>query len=216
MWFSFCYDLKKYENISEMHSLSYITGRCKMTKSIEQQIKLLKKKKERALEAIIDVYMPYVKAIALRILSNTTTVDECVNDVFLAVWQKSAQFEGNEVDFKRWIGVMTKYKAIDLYRQQKRRREHEVKQEDMTYFATISEPQQLYLQKEERQEMLVTLSQLAETDRDIFIMKYYLEMDNSEIAEALELTKAAVDNRLYRGKKKLATQQDRGRTLYEG
>ncbi len=212
----FCYDLKKCENISKMHSLSYITGRCKMTKSIEQQIKLLKKKKEHALEAIIDVYMPYVKAIALRILSNTATVDECVNDIFLAVWQKSAQFEGNEVDFKRWIGVMTKYKAIDLYRQQKRRGEYEFKQEDMSYFSVDSEPQQLYLQKEERQEMLIKLSQLPNVNRDIFIMKYYLEMNNSEIAEALELTKAAVDNRLYRGKKKLATQQDRGRALYEG
>lgn len=187
-----------------------------MTKSIDKQIKLLKKKKEHALEAIIEIYMPYVKAIALRILSNKASIDECINDVFLAVWQKSAQFEGNEADFKRWLGFMTKYKAIDLYRQQKRRGEHEVKQEDMSYFSADSEPQQLYLQKEERQEMLVTLSQLAETDRDIFIMKYYLEMNNSEIAEALELTKAAVDNRLYRGKKKLATQQDRGRTLYEG
>jgi len=36
-------------------------------------------------------------------------------------------------------------------------------------------------------------------------MKYYLELSNNEIAENLSLSKAAVDNRLYRGKKILAT-----------
>lgn len=34
-------------------------------------------------------------------------------------------------------------------------------------------------------------------------MKYYLDLTNGEIADALGITKSAVENRLYRGKKKL-------------
>ena len=44
----------------------------------------------------------------------------------------------------------------------------------------------------------------AGLDQPVFIMKYYLELTNNEIANTLGLTKAAVDNRLYRGKKELA------------
>jgi len=34
-------------------------------------------------------------------------------------------------------------------------------------------------------------------------MKYFLNMKNEEIGRQLGLTKASVDNRLYRGKKRL-------------
>ncbi|ATP39177.1 hypothetical protein CSE16_03540 [Solibacillus sp. R5-41] len=61
------------------------------------------------------------------------------------------------------------------------------------------------IQKEAKNEILFALTQLEELDRNIFMMKYYLEISNSEIADSLGLTKAAVDNRIYRGKKVLAT-----------
>ncbi|WP_235612340.1 sigma-70 family RNA polymerase sigma factor [Metalysinibacillus jejuensis] len=60
--------------------------------------------------------------------------------------------------------------------------------------------------KQERNELLLLLSGLPELDRDIFLMKYYLQLPNNEIAQRLDLTKAAVDNRLYRGKQTLAGQ----------
>jgi len=34
-------------------------------------------------------------------------------------------------------------------------------------------------------------------------MKYFLDMQNVEIAEKLSMTKAAIDNRIYRGKQLL-------------
>ncbi len=61
------------------------------------------------------------------------------------------------------------------------------------------------MKREERDELIAAISQLKENDRDIFMMKYYLELSNGEIADHLGLTKAAVDNRLYRGKKILAS-----------
>ena len=64
--------------------------------------------------------------------------------------------------------------------------------------------QQQVLGAEEKNELLFAISKLDVLDRDIFMMKYFMELSNSEIADALGLTKAAVDNRLYRGKKKLA------------
>ncbi|WP_044339286.1 sigma-70 family RNA polymerase sigma factor [Rossellomorea aquimaris] len=167
----------------------------------------LKKKKEDALEYIIDDYMPLVKTIAKKILhnSNRLDVDECINDVFLTVWQNAPQFKGGKEDFKKWIGMIAKYKAIDRYRQAEKRNARE--QQDESLLAKSSTPGTdiSILRVEEKNELLAAISQLEELDRDIFMMKYFLELTNMEIADQLNLSKAAVDNRLYRGKKKLAT-----------
>lgn len=40
-------------------------------------------------------------------------------------------------------------------------------------------------------------------DREIFVMKFFLDCKTEEIAQKLGLTNTAVDNRVYRGKKRL-------------
>lgn len=167
----------------------------------------LKKQKEDALEYVIDAYMPLVKTIATKILNNMkrSDVDECINDVFLSVWQNAHQFQGDTQDFKKWIGMITKYRAIDLYRQTEKQVAHEQSDAPLEQKASALQTDLSVLKREEKNELLVAISQLKEIDRDIFMMKYYLELSNSEIADNLGLSKAAVDNRLYRGKKILAT-----------
>ncbi|MGN7479589.1 sigma-70 family RNA polymerase sigma factor [Solibacillus silvestris] len=177
-----------------------------MKSSPNNFIDRLKKQKEDALDYIIDVYMPLVKAIAHKILHTQPKqdVDECINDVFLNVWQNASQFQGDIDDFKKWIGMITKYKAIDRYRQSEKRAAREQSDASLQQKKANCTTEQKILEREQKNELLFALSQLAELDRHIFIMKYYLELTNSEIADALGLTKAAVDNRLYRGKKELA------------
>lgn len=64
-------------------------------KQVKDVISKLKLRHEKALAYVIDTYMPYVKAIAKQILEQPCgnwAVDECINDVFLAVWQNSDKF----------------------------------------------------------------------------------------------------------------------------
>lgn len=61
----------------------------------------------------------------------------------------------------------------------------------------------LYLNKEQKERILLKMQLLPESERELFLMKYYLDLTNGEIADALGITKSAVENRLYRGKKKL-------------
>ena len=178
-----------------------------MKSSSTNFITRLKKQKEDALEYVIDAYMPLVKTIATKILHNKRRpdIDECINDVFLTVWQNAYQFQGDIHDFKKWIGIITKYKAIDRYRQAEKQITQEQSGTRLEQKASVLQTDTSILRWEEKNELLMAISQLKEIDRDIFMMKYYMELPNIEIAEALGLTKAAVDNRLYRGKKILAT-----------
>ena len=166
----------------------------------------LRKQKEDALEYIIDQYMPLVKTITIKILHNKkrADIDECVNDVFLSVWENSKQFKGDQEDFKKWIGMIAKYKAIDLYRRAEKQQTIEQPDILLNEKAGLLQTEQQIMRKEDKNEILFALSEFSELDRHVFIMKYYLELSNSEIADSLGITKAAVDNRLYRGKKALA------------
>lgn len=178
-----------------------------MTSSERNFIKRLKKQKEDALEYVVDLYMPLVKTIAINVLQplgKMDAVDDCVNDVFLSVWQHAHQFDGEVEDFKKWIGMIAKYKAIDLYRTLDKRQQREAQLEAASDAPAKTDVQQAFLNREERNELLFELSKLEDIDRDIFVMKYFLEMANGSIADVLGLSKAAIDNRLYRGKKKLA------------
>lgn len=172
-------------------------------KSTEKNfIRRLKRRKEDAIEYVIDTYMPVVKAVVYKVLGPTEAdYDECISDVFLAVWERAGQFEGDPAEFKKWICMVAKYKAIDEYRRVMKRKGREHEMGDLSF---IQDHQDKLLEKEEQEELLLAMSQLNEMDRDIFTMKYFLDMSNGEIAESLHVTKASVDNRLYRGKKKLS------------
>ncbi|WP_301108788.1 sigma-70 family RNA polymerase sigma factor [Sporosarcina sp.] len=176
-------------------------------KSTERNfIRRLKRKKEDAIEYVVDAYLPFVKAVVYKVLGSLQTeadMDECISDVFLAVWENSDQFEGEAADFKKWICMVAKYKAIDQYRRMEKRKTREQGMDDMSFISDSNAVGDL-LAKEEQEELLVAMSKLNEVDRDIFTMKYFLDMSNSEIADSLCVTKAAIDNRLYRGKKQLS------------
>ena len=162
----------------------------------------LQKQDELALREIVHSYGGYVKAIVLKVLQpNETAIEECINDVFLIIWQKSNQFTGNEDDFKKWIGVIAKYKAIDTYRALQNK-------PTMTeLFPSMSSadglPERIVEQKLQKEQLFIKILGLTKTDQEIFLLKYYLGYSNGEIAEIFDISKAAVENRLYRGKLKL-------------
>ena len=54
---------------------------------------------------------------------------------------------------------------------------------------------------EDREELLKLINQLEPLDQKVFIMKYLLGMKTEEIGEKLRLTRAAIDNRVYQGKR---------------
>ncbi|MDN7242781.1 sigma-70 family RNA polymerase sigma factor [Planococcus sp. N028] len=173
---------------------------------MEDFIVRLKRKDEEALNYMIDTYMPFLKGICQHILTKSCgqqAAEECLNDVLLAIWQKAHQFEGDAADFRKWAGMITKYKAIDNYRRHAKHQQRESTTDEIRNDGRTYDTEDAVLQKEAREEMLFQLHELPEADRELLLMKYYLDLSNSEIAAVLGVTVAAIENRLYRGKRKL-------------
>ncbi|SFI78806.1 MULTISPECIES: sigma-70 family RNA polymerase sigma factor [unclassified Bacillus (in: firmicutes)] len=166
-------------------------------------IRRLQRQKEDALEFIVDMYLPLIKGITYKILApleNKGVIEECINDVFLSIWNNSKKFHGDQTDFKKWICAIAKFKAIDYYR--KAAKNIELPQNYMDLNGEKSPEDELIL-VEDRNELIKLMNQLEPMDREIFIMKFFLGLKTEDIAQKFGLTRAAVDNRIYRGKKKL-------------
>lgn len=121
---------------------------------------------------------------------------ECINDVFLAIWNHGNQFEGNEEAFKRWVYKIAKYQAIDYYRKLVRREEVSLEIDSLMQGESIEDQVML---NEDKKESVALINTLQPIDRKIFTMKYFLGIRPDEIAKRLGITRAAVDNRVFRG-----------------
>ncbi|WP_431027223.1 sigma-70 family RNA polymerase sigma factor [Lysinibacillus sp. LZ02] len=189
-------------------------------KSTERNfIKRLKKQQEDALEYVVDHYMALVKGVVTNVLlpiKREDLIEECINDVFLSVWHHADQFKGDTNDFRKWICVISKFKAIDYYR--KAAKNMEISSEELDTLVEHS-AEDIFIHHENNEEIIRLLNHLDQMDRHIFMMKFFLGMKTDDIAVHFHLTRTAVDNRIYRGKKKLqqqATHLKLGGVLYEG
>lgn len=166
-------------------------------------IKRLQRDKEEALEWVYDRYVPLVKTVVQKVLSRFNDygmIEECINDVFIAVWKNSKSFVGDEKKFRNWICSIARFKAIDYYRKIVKKSEDILDEVDIIEKDTIEDEIVL---AENKKELELLLNSLDEVDRKIFIMKYFLGFKSEEISEELNLTKASINCRIYRNKKKL-------------
>ncbi|KOS69240.1 RNA polymerase factor sigma-70 [Lysinibacillus contaminans] len=169
-------------------------------------IKRLKRQEEDALEYVVDHYLPLVKGVVYKVLTplqQESLLEECMNDVFLSIWENIDQFKGDAIDFRKWVCVIAKYKAIDYYR--KAGKSMEVSSEHTGLLVEDSVEEAL-IQIENHEELLQLINRLDAMDREIFMMKFFLGVKTEDIAARFGLTRAAIDNRIYRGKKKLQQQ----------
>jgi RNA polymerase sigma-70 factor, ECF subfamily len=166
-------------------------------------IQRLHQQKEDALEFIVDKYLPLIKGVTYKVLhplNNNGIVEECINDIFLSIWNNSKKFKGDPNDFKKWICAIAKFKAIDYYR--KTNKQLEVSSEFIEGNLEKSAEDELFIM-EDKNELIKLINNLEPVEREIFIMKFFLGLKTEDISIKLGLTKASIDNRIYRGKKKL-------------
>ena len=86
----------------------------------ENYIKALREKNIEALDFIMDTYSNLIFKVAYKVLNRRELSEECINDVFLKVWNNIDRFNKEDDKFKNWICTITKYTAIDMLRMEKK------------------------------------------------------------------------------------------------
>lgn len=157
-------------------------------------------KDKQALAEAMNEYGTDVLRLVKRILAGcgrAEDAEECVSDVFLAAWNHIGQYDPERASFRTWILILAKYKALDLRRKLQPGLGRTISGEAIPVQSSSNTEQEI-LRREAAEELLHHIGQLQEPDRSLFLRRYYLYESLDELAEAFDLTKKAVENRLYR------------------
>ena len=69
-----------------------------------------------ALRALYDEHAPRAMAIALRILRSSEEAEDAVQETFLEVWRRAAQFDDRRGSAVAWVVTIARSRAIDRLR----------------------------------------------------------------------------------------------------
>ncbi|MGL4913214.1 MAG: sigma-70 family RNA polymerase sigma factor, partial [Romboutsia sp.] len=126
--------------------------------------------------------------------------EECIQDVFLAIWYGIDKYDCKKGNFTNWIAAITKYKCI-MYK-----RKYSVlnlNQDIEDIDIRVNNIDIALKEQELKEEVDILLQNLRPEDKKIF-MEYYIEDKTvKEIAREMNIKDDNIYNRISRGKKKL-------------
>lgn len=181
----------------------------------------LVKRDSRALEELISRYtreISYFIRVLLDGIGTHQDVDECVNDLFLTVWQDIGSFDPTRGALRTWLTMRAKYIALDRRREVQRRQSactslDASDSSDGTgaartpllpaHILTENSMEVMLELRERREELASALTELTELDRTLVILRYFRLASTEEIANKTGLTRHAIDTRLWRARKQL-------------
>ena len=167
----------------------------------EQILRKLRQGDPAGLEALMDLYIPYVSAICWNILRNTMQpedAEEVVSDVFLAAWEQAMEIRPGYT--KQWLGAVARNKAKNRLRLLGQELPLE---EDVLELPEEQTPQGQLDRREEGRLVRRAVDQLPGEDREIFLRHYWYAQTLQEISDSMHLNPSTVKTKLRRGRLRL-------------
>jgi RNA polymerase sigma-70 factor, ECF subfamily len=181
----------------------------------EQLVRLAQQGDTRAFDELVDRYRDRVYRLSYKILRNEDDAAESLQDAFLSAYRGLKNFKA-ESTFSTWLYRIATNAALMKYR---KRRDGHVSLEQSQSSNEDAEPIQLedwaarpveeLLNDELREAMQEGVDRLPEDLRTVFLLRDDQGLSNAEVAEALDLTVAAVKSRLHRARLSLRAHLNR-------
>jgi len=134
-------------------------------------------------------------ALALQMLGNTDDATDAVQDAFVKVLNKPAAYDADAGPLKPWFLRVVRNRCIDLIR---RRRPEDANALE------LSDPgpgPEVSLEGEQRNQLLKhALASLSVDQRQIIVLRDYMDLSYAEIADVLEIAGGTVMSRLHRAR----------------
>jgi RNA polymerase sigma-70 factor (ECF subfamily) len=139
-------------------------------------------------------------AAAFSVLGKADASRDCAQEAFLEAAATLANLRDND-KFGAWIYGIAKRKAIYMLRRQKLHSEAmKVKTDESRSKIALANPSELAGHEEKLASIRTALAQVPGIYRDVLVLKYVDGRSHEQIAEVLQISLAAVDKRLMRGK----------------
>ena len=159
---------------------------------------------QRAIGLLFDRYSGLLKALARRILNDSSDAEEILQEVFLQVWKQAQRYDRTRSSVSTWLVLITRSRAID------RLRSRQVKERTLTALKqerprshTSPEGTRSVLLEQRRKRLFQELKELPAEQRQVLELAFFSGMTQSEIASATEIPLGTVKTRTLLAMKKM-------------
>lgn len=162
-------------------------------------LKLIGAGNEAAFRLLVERHIDRGYAVAYRILRNASDAEDVVQDAFLQVWTKRANWQPGKAKFSTWLYRVVTNRCIDQLRRPKTET-----MENLPELEDETSDQMMSLAKQEASDLLnAAIGRLPEQQRIALVLSYTDNLSNAEIAEIMETSVSAVEALLKRARQKL-------------
>lgn len=175
---------------------------------------------QRSQQAIFETrnkYGAYCRAIARNIVANSSDIEECENDTYLAAWNAIPPNQPRRLPV--FLGRITRNIALDKHgynTAKKRSRQLEVILEELEDCLPAAETVETqYAAGETARLINEFLYGLEEGTRNLFIRRYWYADSIESLAGRFDMSSSKVKSSLFRTRNKLRVHLDQGAFTYE-
>ena len=160
-----------------------------------------------ALSAFYTQYSSTVLALLTKMLASPAEAEELLQDVFVELWRRAAQFDCSRGSVIAWVVTVARSRALDAIRARKRRhgdRQFEYSEGD----ALVTErkrPDVMASSTRWHQALRHAIKRLSAEQRAVLELSYFQGMSHGQIAEKLKLPVGTVKSRILAGMRELRT-----------
>jgi RNA polymerase sigma-70 factor (ECF subfamily) len=157
---------------------------------------------ESALAALYDRYNSILLGLLLRILHSRSEAEDVLQEVFLQIWQRAANFDEARGRGFTWMVTLARSRAIDRLRSlQSRQRADDTALRDAP--EAVGDASQDAYHSEQREIVRAALAEIPEEQRRALLLAYFEGLTQSEIAARLGQPLGTVKTRMRSGMSKL-------------
>jgi RNA polymerase sigma-70 factor (ECF subfamily) len=88
--------------------------------------RIAEERDEESFSRLYDLYAPLLFGLACRMLGRESDAQDALQEVFLQVWRKAADFDARKGSARTWLIVLTRSRCLDRLRRKGRREGHEL------------------------------------------------------------------------------------------
>lgn len=182
----------------------------------QEMYQKLQDRDHEALRKLVDLYSAPVFKLVSYILEGVGSeedVEECCSDVFFTCWNEIDRYQPDRASLRTFLLMLAKYTSLNQRRKLTQKQSQvysleESKLKGREVIGTTNLPEEFLEQKEQRQKILQALETLSPLDKELVYRRYFLYEKIEDLAEKKELSRQAVDNRLWRARKTLRAYLD--------
>ena len=173
------------------------------SKSAADLIERIAGRDRQAFTDLYDRFSPLVYSLALRMLKIRADADDLVQEVFIQLWRQAANYSQDRGSPQAWIVNITRSRAIDKLRANRRTDKNFVPAEDPARAESAVNVESSAAESEVRLTMNTALAALPEQQRRVLELAYFDGLTQTEIAARLAEPLGTVKTRVRSGIQKL-------------